>query len=311
MLFIRKKKYDRCGRWGMQDEEEKEELMERDKREGDGLREDEWARLEACQRSGKPYYTKVLMATRESVTVEVGGTRVVVPWRYGFVSAPVEKVDPTREKRAQLLELTVQRMPESVVQVRVVEVERSARHVVLAQYTMTKEEQERRKQRKEVLQREVRSGDVRRGVVSAVRGQFVTVDVDGLEGNVQRSELSWERVDDPGRLVQLGQEVDVMIFRSWRDSFKFSLKWAHPQEDLLELLHAGEKREGRVLVIQDEGAFIDLGGVCGFVPTSQIMYGYITHPADLWHVGQVVRVVIVGIDWERKRVELESVERRS
>ena len=287
------------------DEEEKEELMERDKREDDASLEDEWARLEACQRSGKPYYTTVLMATRENVTVEVGGTRVLVPWRYGFVSVPVEMVDPTREKRAQLLELTVQRMPASVVQVRVVEAERMTRHVVLAQYTMTKEEQEQRHRSRETLLRELQSGDVRRGIVSAIRSRSVTIDLDGFEGNVPWSELSWERVKDPTRLVQLGQEVDVMIFKSWRGSLKFSMKWAHAQEELLAVLHAGEKREGRVLMIQDDGAFIDLGGVYGFVPTSKIVYGYITHPADLWHIGQLVRVMVMGIDWERKRVELE------
>jgi ribosomal protein S1 len=293
------------------DEEEKEKLMERDKREDNRLKDD-WVRLEECWRSGKPYYTTVLMATRESITVEVGGVRVVVPWRYGFVSAPVEKIDPTREKRAQLLELTVQRMPESVVQVRVMEVDRVTRHVVLAQYKMTKEEQVQRNQSRETIAKEVRSGEVKRGVVSAIRANFVMVDVDGLEGVVRKGELSWERVSDPGRFVKLGQEVDVMIFRSWRDSFMFSMKWAHPQLELLELLHAGEMREGKVMMIQDEGAFIDLGGVYGFVPTSQIVegYGYVMHPADVWHVGQVVTVKVMGIDWDGKRVELELVGER-
>jgi small subunit ribosomal protein S1 len=284
--------------------------MEKDKREEDRLWEDEWTHLEACQRSGKPYYTTVLRATRESITVEVGGICVVVPWRYGFVSAQVEKVDPTREKRAQLLELTVQRMPGSVVQVRVVEVDRSARRIVLAQYTMTKEEQRKRDRSREAVLRELRSGDVRRGVVSAIGARAVTVDIDGFEGRVSRSEMSWERVEYPGKLVRLGQEVDVMIFRSWRDSFKLSMRWAQPQAELLEVLRAGEKRDGRVIAIEDEGAFIDLGGVYGFVPTSQIIegYGYIGHAADVWHVGQVVRVMVMGIDWERKRVELKLVD---
>lgn len=145
-------------------------------------------------------------------------------------------------------------------------------------------------------------------VMSLVKGGLL-VDVQGLRGFVPSSHIR----NRNGMLEDLvGQTLPFKILAvdSNRNNIILSHRKAVPEQtveqkrDAMELLQPGDVKEGDVVRLTDFGAFVDLGGVDGLLPLSQMSWRWVEHPSDVLKVGDRVKVEIIGVDAERNRVSL-------
>jgi ribosomal protein S1 len=144
-------------------------------------------------------------------------------------------------------------------------------------------------------------------VTAVVKGGLL-VDVLGLRGFIPSSHL---RVKQP--LEELvGQELPAKIINLDRQRNNIILshrkmvaeQMAEQRKDLFSKLHEGAVVEGEVVRLTDFGAFVDLGGVDGLLPLSQMSWRWVEHPSDILSIGDVIQVEVIGIDHDKQRVSL-------
>ena len=275
--------------------------------------ERQWSIIEYHYMSGKPLTAHVIEATRSSLIVDVRGIRGTIEKPAYYVFDMLDSADQSDEERQRSREEHIERqlaqMRGQEMTVRVIEVDRQRNHLVLSQQLYTDEEREAMLRRREQLLRELRPGDVRRGVVKSFTRLGVRVDLEEVEGWIYRGYLSEHRVDNPGEIVQIGQEVEVMVLECDKGHLRLSLVHAQLRDKVLHNLHPADVQPGRILSLSADGVYVDLGGPLGLIPTDQIAHDYITHPADLFHTSQEVVVRIEHID-DDKGVLLSLVEAR-
>jgi len=144
-------------------------------------------------------------------------------------------------------------------------------------------------------------------VTAVVKGGLL-VDVMGLRGFIPSSHL---RVKQP--LEELvGQELPAKIINLDRQRNNIILshrkmvaeQMAEQRKDLFSKLHEGAVVEGEVVRLTDFGAFVDLGGVDGLLPLSQMSWRWVEHPSDILSIGDTIQVEVIGIDMDKQRVSL-------
>jgi ribosomal protein S1 len=143
-------------------------------------------------------------------------------------------------------------------------------------------------------------------VVSVVKGGIL-VDVKGVRGFVPSSHLRVKEVDD---LVNTTLELKILTLDMAQNNFILSNRKAFAdsiediRKDIFGQLEVGQIVKGTVVRIADFGAFVDIGGVDGLLPLSQISWRWVEHPMDVLQVGQKIDIEIIGIDYEKNRVSL-------
>lgn len=150
-------------------------------------------------------------------------------------------------------------------------------------------------------------------VMAAVKGGIL-VDVFGLRGFVPSSHL---RLRDPESVI--GQVVPLKILSI--EPKKNNLIMSHrkviseqqseQRKDTFEKLEVGTAVDGEVVRLADFGAFIDIGGIDGLLPLSQMSWRWVDHPSDILSVGDRIKVEVIGIDYERQRVSLSLKSQQS
>ncbi|MGC8492229.1 MAG: 30S ribosomal protein S1 [Syntrophobacteraceae bacterium] len=182
------------------------------------------------------------------------------------------------------------------------------RNIVLSNRAVM--EEERRRQKEEQKGR-ILEGSRVTGTISSIRdfGAFVTIG--GIEGLIPVSEIGWERTEQIGSVLQVGQEVEVVAMKlDWEnDRFSFSLKRALPDpwEGVEKAFPVGSQHSGTVVRLTNFGAFVSLApGVDGLLHISKLSSGgkKIRHPQDAVAKGEVRAVKIEAIDRENKRISL-------
>ncbi len=182
------------------------------------------------------------------------------------------------------------------------------RNIVLSNRAVM--EEERRRQKEEQRSRILEGARVT-GTISSIRdfGAFVTIG--GIEGLIPISEIGWERTEEIGSVLQVGQEVEVVAMKlDWEnDRFSFSLKRALPDpwEGVEKAFPVGSQHSGTVVRLTNFGAFVSLApGVDGLLHISKLGSGgkKIRHPQDVVARGAVLAVKIEAIDRENKRISL-------
>jgi small subunit ribosomal protein S1 len=156
-------------------------------------------------------------------------------------------------------------------------------------------------------------GDILEGTVRRIASFGVFVDIGGVDGLVHISELAWHHVNEPTEVVHEGDVVRVKILGVDPDAGKVSLsiKEAEPDpwERYIGEFHEGDIVEGVVRRVVDFGAFVELRpGLEGLVHVSQISHQRVPSAADALQEGQQVKVKILSIDPERKRIALSIKE---
>ncbi|MEM8487198.1 MAG: 30S ribosomal protein S1 [Bacteroidota bacterium] len=164
-------------------------------------------------------------------------------------------------------------------------------------------------QRQKILA-SMEAGQVLEGAVKNITDFGVFIDLGGVDGLLHITDLSWGRVSHPSELVELDQKLNVVVldYDKERQRISLGLKQlqAHPWENIGEKYKEDDGAEGKVVSITDYGAFVELEkGIEGLVHISEMSWTeHIKHPSQMVSLGQIVKVKILNIDHEGKKISL-------
>ena len=159
------------------------------------------------------------------------------------------------------------------------------------------------------LVEELHEGEIRRGRVAGISNFGAFVDLGGIDGLVHISQMSHVRIKDPSEIVKPGQKVQVQVLKIDREADKISLGMKHLQPDpwdgAVGLFAPQSEHTGRVTRIAEFGAFVELSpGLDGLVHVSELSDRHIRSAGDVVEVGQIVRVRVLNVDEEARRIAL-------
>ncbi len=163
--------------------------------------------------------------------------------------------------------------------------------------------------RKKILE-SLEVGQILEGTVKAITDFGVFVDLDGVDGLIHITDLSWGRINHPKEVVELDQPIKVVVtdFNKEKKRISLSLKQLtpHPWENIDEKYHVGDKVSGKVVSLTDYGAFIEIEkGIEGLIHISEMSWTqHISHPSQFVSMGQVVEAVILSLDKDEKKISL-------
>jgi small subunit ribosomal protein S1 len=169
-------------------------------------------------------------------------------------------------------------------------------------------EEERKEQRQQILDR-LQPGNVVEGQISNIVDFGAFVDLDGMDGLIHISELSWSHVNHPSEVLEIGQDVQVKVLDIDRDRQRISLGLKQTQSDpwqqVVEAYNENDVVQGKVTKVVTFGAFVEImPGVEGLVHISELAQHHVENPREVVSQGDVVNVKIIEVDAERRRLSL-------
>ena len=248
-----------------------------------------WIQVEEKFKAGE-------VVTGEVIEVVKGGLILDIGLR-GFL--PASLVDLRRVKDLDMYLGTE-------IEARVIEMDRNRNNVVLSRRVLL--EEGRKNERAEILSK-LAKGMRLKGTVSSIVDFGAFVDLGGIDGLVHISELSWNHVNHPSEVVKVGDEVEVEVLDVDLQRERISLGLKQTTEDpwlkLVESYPVGSVVDGKVTKTVPFGAFIELGNnVEGLVHISEMAPKHIDTPVQVVKVGQDVKVKVMEINPERRRISL-------
>ena len=190
---------------------------------------------------------------------------------------------------------------------KVVKINQEFKNVVVSHKALIEAELEQ--QKKEIISR-LEKGQVLEGTVKNITSYGVFIDLGGVDGLIHITDLSWGRVSDPKEVVELDQKINVVIldFDNEKKRIALGLKQLtpHPWDALDGELKVGDHVKGKVVVMADYGAFIEIApGVEGLIHVSEMSWSQHLHSAqDFMKVGDEVEAVILTLDREERKMSL-------
>lgn len=170
-------------------------------------------------------------------------------------------------------------------------------------------EAERMSKKVELLE-SIKEGDVRDGTVKNITDFGVFLDLDGIDGLLHITDMTWKRIKHPSELVQLGQKLQVVILSVDRDKGRVALglkqKESNPWSEIEKRYPAGTRVKGRIVNLLPYGAFIELEpGIEGLIHVSEMSWDKnITDPKDVVTVGQEVEALVLSVQKEEGKISL-------
>jgi len=250
-----------------------------------------WRRIETAAESGEPVEGTVIEVVKGGLIIDLGVR--------GFL--PASLVD-------------IRRVPNldeymgTKIETKVIELNRSRNNVVLSRRAVL--EEERKEVRQQILDR-LQPGLVVEGQISNIVDFGAFVDLDGIDGLIHISELSWSHVNHPSEILNIGDTVKVKVLDIDRDRQRISLGLKQTQEDpwqrIVDTYNVGDELAGKVTKVVTFGAFVEiLDGVEGLVHISELAPHHVESPREIVHPGDEIRVKILEIDSERRRLSLSA-----
>jgi small subunit ribosomal protein S1 len=250
-----------------------------------------WRRIETAAESGEPVEGTVIEVVKGGLIIDLGVR--------GFL--PASLVD-------------IRRVPNldeymgTKIETKVIELNRSRNNVVLSRRAVL--EEERKEVRQQILDR-LQPGLVVEGQISNIVDFGAFVDLDGIDGLIHISELSWSHVNHPSEILSIGDTVKVKVLDIDRDRQRISLGLKQTQEDpwqrIVDTYSVGDELAGKVTKVVTFGAFVEiLDGVEGLVHISELAPHHVESPREIVHPGDDIRVKILEIDSERRRLSLSA-----
>ena len=189
---------------------------------------------------------------------------------------------------------------------KVIEVDRDRRKVVLSHRLAT--EEERQAQKQETLAT-LAEGQVRAGVVRRITDYGAFVDIGGVDGLLHISEMSWSRIKHPSDVLKVGDEIQVMVLKTNLEQERISLGLRQilpdPWTEAADKYHPGDLVQGTVTRLVPFGAFVQLdGGIEGIVPNNELAHRRVAKPEDVVQVGDHVQVKLLDLRPEERRMTL-------
>jgi len=190
---------------------------------------------------------------------------------------------------------------------KVVKINHEFKNVVVSHKALIEEELEQ--QKKEIIAK-LEKGQVLEGTVKNITSYGVFIDLGGVDGLIHITDLSWGRVNHPEEIVQLDQKLNVVILDFDDDKKRIALGLkqltSHPWDSLDAELKVGDKVKGKVVVMADYGAFVEIApGVEGLIHVSEMSWSqHLRSAQEFMNVGDEVEAVILTLDREERKMSL-------
>jgi small subunit ribosomal protein S1 len=249
--------------------------------------EQNFDRIEKIYEKGDTIEGEIIECVKGGLIVDIG--------LRGFLPASLIDVRKIKELESYIGEKCV---------CKIIEVDRNRNNVVLSRKVII--EDERREQRKEILSN-MEIGQVKKGVVTSIADFGAFVDVNGVDGLVHISELSWNHVKHPSEVVSVNQEVDVEILDIDYEKQRLSLGLKQTQKDpWLERIKKYSVKDivkGKVTRIVKFGLFVQIEeDLEGLVHISELSQEPVKRPSDIAKIGDELEVRIIDIDFDKRRM---------
>ena len=250
-----------------------------------------WDRVNAALESNEIVKGFVKCRTKGGMIVDVFGTEAFLPGSQIDVK-PIRDYDTFVGKTMEF---------------KIVKINQEFRNVVVSHKALIEAELEQ--QKKEIISK-LEKGQILEGTVKNITTYGVFIDLGGVDGLIHITDLSWGRVSDPKEIVKLDEKLNVVIldFDDEKKRIALGLKQLtpHPWDALDANLKIGDKVKGKVVVMADYGAFIEIApGVEGLIHVSEMSWSAHLHSAqDFMKVGDEVEAVILTLDREERKMSL-------
>ena len=250
-----------------------------------------WERVNAALENDEIVQGFVKCRTKGGMIVDVLGTGAFLPGSQIDVK-PIRDYDTFVGKTMEF---------------KIVKINQEFRNVVVSHKALIEAELEQ--QKKEIISK-LEKGQILEGTVKNITNYGVFIDLGGVDGLIHITDLSWGRVSDPKEIVQLDQKLNVVIidFDDEKKRIALGLKQLtpHPWDALDPNLKVGDKVKGKVVVMADYGAFIEIApGVEGLIHVSEMSWSAHLHSAqEFMKVGDEVEAVILTLDREERKMSL-------
>jgi small subunit ribosomal protein S1 len=243
--------------------------------------------------------TKIIGFNKGGLIVAVGNLRGFVPSSQISASRRAQSSGDTPEQRWQ-------KMVGQPISVRIIEVDRERRRLILSERSTNTESRSSMKDR---VISELEEGKVYTGKVTSLADFGAFVNINGADGLVHLSELSWERLTHPKELLEVGQEVKVKVINVDREKKRIGLSMRALQDDpwksRVEKYSVGQLVEGTITRLTKFGAFARLeGDIEGLIHISELSENRVEHPKEVLKEGETKTMRVIRIDGEQHRVGL-------
>ena len=250
-----------------------------------------WERVNAALESGEIVKGYVKCRTKGGMIVDVFGIEAFLPGSQIDVK-PIRDYDTFVDKTMEF---------------KVVKINQEYRNVVVSHKALIEAELEA--QKKEIISH-LEKGQILEGTVKNITSYGVFIDLGGVDGLIHITDLSWGRVSDPKQVVELDQKINVVIldFDDEKKRIALGLKQLtpHPWDALDPDLKVGDKVKGKVVVMADYGAFVEIApGVEGLIHVSEMSWSqHLRSAQDFMKVGDEVEAVILTLDRDERKMSL-------
>lgn len=249
--------------------------------------EQNFDRIEKIYENGDIVEGEIIECVKGGLIVDIG--------LRGFLPASLIDVRKTKDLQSFIGERCV---------CKIIEVDRHRNNVVLSRKVII--EDERKEQRKEILNN-IEIGQIKKGIITSIADFGAFVDVDGVDGLIHISELSWNHVKHPSEVVNVNQEVDVEILGIDYEKQRLSLGLKQTQKDpWLERIKDYSVKDvvkGKVTRMVKFGLFVQTEeGLEGLVHISELSLEPVNRPSDVAKIGDELMVRIIDIDFDKRRM---------
>lgn len=256
-----------------------------------------WDEFQESFKEGKTIEVKVNDAVKGGVTANVKGVRAFIP----ASQLSLKYVDDLKDFIGKVLT------------VRVVELDKDKKKVVLSRKEVEKAEAE---VKKEEVWASLKKGEKRAGIVTRLAKFGAFVDLGGMDGLIHISELSWKRVSDPAEVVSVGDKVEVYVIDFDKSKERISLGLKEVTQDPWNTMSVRFKVndivQGTVVRLTDFGAFVEIAeGIDGLVRNSEIAEERVSKASAVLNEGDKVKVKILEIDTKNQRLGLSIREAKN
>jgi small subunit ribosomal protein S1 len=249
-----------------------------------------WDRIQAICAEGGKVSGKVKAVVKGGLVVNIGVE--------AFLPASQIDIIPPRN---------LQNFLNNIYEFKVVKINQDRQNVVLSRRELIEAERTERRQK---LLNEMMPGDIRKGVVKNITDFGAFIDLNGLDGLLHITDMSWGRIGHPSEILKVGQELDVVVLDINKEKERVSLglkqKLQNPWETIEQKYAVGQKVKGKIVNLVPYGAFVELEpGVEGLVHVTELSWTKrIAKPSDVLKAEQEVEAVVLGINKEEQKISL-------
>jgi small subunit ribosomal protein S1 len=258
-----------------------------------------WENVEKMIADGTVIDTKIIGFNKGGLIAEIGKLRGFIPSSQISAARRVQTTGDTPEKRWQ-------KMVGQPISVRIIEMDRERRRLILSERLANPET---RASMKERVISELEEGKVYSGRVTSLADFGAFVNLNGADGLVHLSEISWEHITHPKEVLEIGQEVQVKVINIDRDKKRIGLSMRALMDDpwkaRLERFSVGQLVEGTITRLTKFGAFARLeGDIEGLIHISELSENRVEHPKEVLKEGETKTLRVIRIDTDQRRIGL-------